>query len=278
MAEVETLATGEGTVATSFWASRFSCASAVSRGPARKTVVATRHEPRAMAARDSLAFVISKDMIAASVSLMTPGEIAIDVNRVNPGVIAAFTVDCRSADDTWARAASRDPITAMVTSDGATPRRTSASAAGPGRASRLLTVPIGQPSRLGRLLVRQALEIAEHKHRAVALGQEAQLLVEHRFQVAVLAIFPGREGCRLMLLGISALVEPAAVGGREGRAGHPVCHALKPARNGLPVPDRSGMTRQDQERGLKRVLHIVRVAQDAATGGQHHARAVPAAP
>ncbi len=63
---------------------------------------------------------------------------------------------------------------------------------------------------------------------------------------------------------------PGGTGARGDTEGHPV----QPAREGITLPDRSGRPGQDKERGLKRVLGIVMIAQDGMTDSLDH-RPVP---
>ena len=58
--------------------------------------------------------------------------------------------------------------------------------------------------------------------------------------------------------------------GGTGTRRDPEGHPVQPARQGVALPDRSGRPGQDEERGLKRVLGIVMIAQDRVTDPLDH--------
>jgi hypothetical protein len=53
-----------------------------------------------------------------------------------------------------------------------------------------------------------------------------------------------------------------------------VCHLVEPGADGLPIPDRAGLTRQGEEGGLKGILGRVLIVRHIPADAQHH-RAVP---
>ncbi len=59
-----------------------------------------------------------------------------------------------------------------------------------------------------------------------------------------------------------------------GLDGDPVGDLMQPAAEPVAAPDRPRLADQNQERGLKGVLGIVRIAEHSAAGTQHH-RPVP---
>ena len=61
---------------------------------------------------------------------------------------------------------------------------------------------------------------------------------------------------------------------RLGPPGHALGDTVEPTGHRLTLSDRYGPPRQDQERGLERILGVVRVAQDLAADAQDH-RPVP---
>jgi hypothetical protein len=65
------------------------------------------------------------------------------------------------------------------------------------------------------------------------------------------------------------LPPPACAG--VGLNRDPVRHTVQPARQRtLDRPDRVSLAHQDQERRLKRVLGIIRIAENLPANGQHH--------
>ncbi len=204
-------------------------------------------------------------------SFRTLGEIAIAVTRLNPADIAAFygrlqenrrhfrtsCIQRRELPDDRQRRC--DSTADQARSEPVPPPRQPA-----------LDRTHRPAQRLSRLLVRQALKVAEDNHYTVALWQEAQFLIEHRLQVHILVNFAVEPA--LAMFGITTLMEPATVGRRPGRACHTVGHALEPTCNRFTVSDGTGIANQYQKRGLKRILNIMRVAQDATTGRQDHSR------
>ena len=126
--------------------------------------------------------------------------------------------------------------------------------------------PDGPPQPPRCLLVRQALEIAEHHGRAITLRQPLEFLVDQRAQV-VGAFLLGRlrrTFGELLLVALSPCRGGMDVG--RGAEGDPV----EPATDRGSLVDRSGLAHQDQEGRLERVFHVVRVVEDPTADSQHH--------
>ena len=122
-----------------------------------------------------------------------------------------------------------------------------------------------------RLLVREALEEAEHDRDAEALGSRPISSWSDRLQLA--RSRRDRSTSRGRSRPPSARVPPTGRG-----------HACRPTRRGGPRrgataptsrrPERAAPAHQDQERGLERVLGVVLVAEDGPADPQDH-RPVP---
>jgi hypothetical protein len=116
-----------------------------------------------------------------------------------------------------------------------------------------------------------ALEVAEHDRPAIRLRQAGDLVVEDRPNVAPQHV---RRAVGRRDVGQRGAVNRRAPRPSAGPAGDPIRHLVEPARDGLPFADGTGPARQDEERGLKGVLGILFLTQDAAAEVEHH-RAVP---
>ena len=140
------------------------------------------------------------------------------------------------------------------------------------RASRLWSVPIGQPSRRAAWSLGQALQVAEHDRRrgtAPAAGRSPR----------------GRSAATSSSVGLrppvarTSVRRPsarAASPGRSpsGRGWRPTCHLVEPGAQGVPDPERAGPAHQHQEGGLEGVVGVVLVREDRPADAQDH-RPVP---
>ena len=186
--------------------------------------------------------------------------------------VAASTVDRISAAGTAAKA----PLAtkAAPTAGTASP---SAGQAGlqplPGLGQPAAERRHGPAELLGRLLVGQPLEVAEHDREALAFGQAVDLLVQDGSQVVVgLETGTGRvQGGHRRCLRLFPAPLLRLDAGLDARA---VGDAVQPAAQGVAAPDRAGLPGQDEEGGLKGVLDVVLVPEDGPAGGQDH-RPVP---
>src|SRR5215469_8346174 len=115
-----------------------------------------------------------------------------------------------------------------------------------------------------------ALEVTQDDGLTVSTWQMVQLLV-HDLNVIVGTVLtrPGWPQLRRL-----PLVTRSPGPGRARGAGRAVTHAMKPARQRVGLADRARPAHQDQERGLKGVLGVVRVVQNTPTDAEDH-RAVP---
>ena len=168
--------------------------------------------------------VVAGTIPAASIFPAASAAKVFAVASLRAGGTAAFAFSA-------AIAAPRSPT------EGARPRRASLlpSRARP-RARRLCTVPIGQPSCLRRLLLGQALEAAKHDHRAIALGQAADFLVEDRGEFLTSCVVPGP----LRWLGRGPLVSTTPCPGRRGAVGDSERDLVEPGAQRIPDPERAG--------------------------------------
>jgi hypothetical protein len=122
-----------------------------------------------------------------------------------------------------------------------------------------------------RLLLRQALPVAEHHRGAVLLGQPPHFLLHDRAEFAAVDLVGiGRldgfddAGRRTFLDGPTARRPDPDAGRRPaGDAVEPAPHRIQPA-------DRARPAHQDQERGLEGVVGVVGVAEPVAADAQDH--------
>ena len=137
-------------------------------------------------------------------------------------------------------------------------------------ASRLATVPSGQPSWRGDLLAGPALQVAQDDDGPVVVRQAAQLLVQQGLQVGPPVLLRG--------LGVGHLrhlhfPRPPPGGGPPRLQRRLVGDPVQPVADHLPRRDGRRLADEDEEGGLEGVLGVV-VAQQAAAHAPHH-RAVP---
>ena len=122
----------------------------------------------------------------------------------------------------------------------------------------------------GGLLVRHSLEVAEDDRRPVLFGQTGDLFLNFRDQarrVPILGVFFRHRRPPSFVSG--PLRPPCPRPPRD-----PAGDAEEPARDRRVFADRAGLPRQDQKRGLERILGVVRVVKHAKADAEHH-RAVP---
>ena len=126
-----------------------------------------------------------------------------------------------------------------------------------------------QPPR--RLLVRPALEVAEHHRPAVLLRQPADLLIDHRPELGPFQVAGGFHG-----LGPGALRFLGRAPGRVApdAGSDAIGHAVQPGAERLGVAQRTGLAQQDEERGLEGVLDVATVVEQPPADAQDH-RSVP---
>ena len=125
--------------------------------------------------------------------------------------------------------------------------------------------------------MRQPLKVAEHDRRAIPLGQPLDFLVQRLDRVAIRSrgldpfrvaqsYCPGHRRLRLMAPPSRVLVlQPTR---------RVVSNPVEPGTQKFGLPQRNGLAGKYQERRLKGVLGIVRVAEQSPTGGQDH-RSMP---
>ena len=125
-----------------------------------------------------------------------------------------------------------------------------------------------------RLLLRQALEVAEHHGRPIPAGQPGDLLVDRRPQF-VPAFGVGRRG---FVGGIEPFEAPDAgpLGPGDGPRPqrHPDADPVEPSPERIVHADQRGLAGEDEEHRLERIGRGVVVAQHPAADAQDH-RAVP---
>ena len=118
------------------------------------------------------------------------------------------------------------------------------------------------------LVARQRFQFAENDGSAVFFGQAVDLFVEdfHQFQKRVARV--GFRGVNLQ----SGLLETMALQlARAGLDRDPSGNAVQPGGKRAANPERSRLSREDQERGLKRILGIMVVAKHGMADSQDRA-------
>jgi hypothetical protein len=120
---------------------------------------------------------------------------------------------------------------------------------------------------VGGLLIGHLFEAAEHYRLAVALGQPVDLLVEDRAQIVPRS---RRRVPRAGQLGGPpfSFAASSAVGFDLKR--DPARHAMEPTAERVVDPECPGLAGQEQEGGLKRILGVIGVSEDAAANGHDH--------
>ncbi len=156
---------------------------------------------------------------------------------------------------------------------GPNPRRTSRvrkQLARPGHPAADRAHRASQP--LGRLVVRQAFDIAEDDRRPEPIRQPGDLTIDDGPELTE----PGlvRVGCELRLLIGPLLPNPSPRPVATASAGDPERDPIQPVRQQVAVAQCAGLPDQDQERRLEGVLDVVRVIEQAPADAQHH-RPVP---
>ncbi|MDR3634658.1 MAG: hypothetical protein P4L84_12705 [Isosphaeraceae bacterium] len=112
----------------------------------------------------------------------------------------------------------------------------------------------------------QPLEITEHHRHAVLVRKTRQLFVEHAPEFAPCRVVPGARGFGFAEFALPfALPRPS----HPRTLGHAICHAVEPRAQQLALANGARFPHQNQERRLKRVLDIVRVAEQTAADAEH---------
>jgi hypothetical protein len=124
----------------------------------------------------------------------------------------------------------------------------------------------------GGLHLGHAPQVAKHDGKTELLGQPGKLFVDRRQQFVRLGRSRGRD-CDSHFSHSPFLRSPPSRDG-IGLDRDPVGDPVQPAPQGVSLPDRAGLFHQDQERGLERVLGVVRFTQDPPADAQDH-RPVP---
>ena len=143
---------------------------------------------------------------------------------------------------------------------GARPRRSSlVRSFALARNSRVCTVLKGQRKGPRGLLVGLALQVAEHDRCPVAIGQPGEFL-EQLGHVLGRGLRLGR---RLVSGAFGKMVRESATtsGFRPDSQAESIGNSIEPARHGLLVANRARPAGQDQERGLKRIIGFVKIAE-----------------
>src|SRR5262249_31298983 len=122
------------------------------------------------------------------------------------------------------------------------------------------------------LVAGTALQVTQDQRRAVALRELSQLIVESRQQF-LCGHFLERIGGRSLVGPL--LLAPPRRRARPALERDAVRDLIEPTRNRGTVGDRGGLAREDEEGGLKGVLGIVAVPQDAPADAEDE-RPVPA--
>ena len=117
----------------------------------------------------------------------------------------------------------------------------------------------------GRLLVAAALEVAEDQRGPESLRQPLDLFVEHAFELVVrldAGFRPERRPAPFM---------PVPTGrGQSGTRRRPKGDLMEPRPQRIAHPEPPGLLHQNQKGGLKRILTVVRIDQDAPAYPQDH--------
>jgi hypothetical protein len=119
--------------------------------------------------------------------------------------------------------------------------------------------------------MRSPLQVTQNDRCAVSIRQLVDLFV-NRLRRGF-STNPTRNDCRSARGGLTFVGAPASLR-RAGTTGDPVGNAMQPRTERVLNPERPGPLDQDEKRGLKRVLHVVRIAEGRSTDSQHK-RAVP---
>jgi hypothetical protein len=114
----------------------------------------------------------------------------------------------------------------------------------------------------GGVFAGQTFKVAKDDYRSITVREAFDFLVDHGFEVV------GFGTDRFGFKADQITTRPRSFG--SGSKGDADANSVKPAAERVLNPDGSGLLDQDQERGLKRVLGGVRVAQDPPASPPDH--------
>jgi hypothetical protein len=123
----------------------------------------------------------------------------------------------------------------------------------------------------GGLVIRFPFEVTKHHGGTVLIRQQADFLIKQQSQIARIQIGILSSGNPLFRQRQAASLSGQCLSLQS----YPVCYFVKPTREGFFSLDASRPTNEDEERRLKGVLSILRMAQNAAANMPDHLRMPP---